>query len=81
MQRELLIEVIENSNVDGIIQDKDKVENMPIIVIHRGNRKSKMVDAVLNFDEPKDSDTYLHRVASAGRFDYKGSVITFVSDQ
>ncbi|CAG2181450.1 unnamed protein product, partial [Oppiella nova] len=30
---------------------------------------------------PEDSDTYLHRVARAGRFGTKGLAITFVSDE
>uniref|UniRef100_A0A3B4FT27 RNA helicase n=1 Tax=Pundamilia nyererei TaxID=303518 RepID=A0A3B4FT27_9CICH len=34
-----------------------------------------------NYDMPEDSDTYLHRVARAGRFGTKGLAITFVSDE
>ena len=30
---------------------------------------------------PEDSDTYLHRVARAGRFGTKGLAVTFVSDE
>jgi superfamily II DNA/RNA helicase len=39
------------------------------------------VNIVFNYDMPEDSDTYLHRVARAGRFGTKGLAITFVSDQ
>ncbi|XP_063710667.1 spliceosome RNA helicase DDX39B-like [Symsagittifera roscoffensis] len=37
------------------------------------------VNIVLNYDMPEDSNTYLHRVARAGRFGTKGLAITFVS--
>ncbi|CAD6192136.1 unnamed protein product [Caenorhabditis auriculariae] len=30
---------------------------------------------------PEDSDSYLHRVARAGRFGTKGLAVTFVSDE
>merc|ERR1719354_1002269 len=39
------------------------------------------VNIVFNYDMPEDYDTYLHRVARAGRFGTKGLVITFVSDE
>merc|ERR1711962_1723767 len=39
------------------------------------------VNIVFNYDMPGDSDTYLHRVARAGRFGTKGLAITFVSDE
>merc|ERR1711971_1161606 len=39
------------------------------------------VNIVFNYDMPEDTDTYLHRVARAGRFDTKGLAITFVSDE
>ncbi|ELK27668.1 ATP-dependent RNA helicase DDX39A [Myotis davidii] len=37
------------------------------------------VNIVFNYDMAEDSDTYLHRVARAGRFGTKGLAITFVS--
>lgn len=37
------------------------------------------VNIVFNYDMPEDSDSYLHRVARAGRFGTKGMAITFVS--
>lgn len=37
------------------------------------------VNIVFNYDMPEDSDTYLHRVARAGRFGTKGLAITLVS--
>lgn len=37
------------------------------------------VNIVINYDMPKDSDTYLHRVGRAGRFGTKGLTISFVS--
>lgn len=36
------------------------------------------VNIVFNYDMPEDSDTYLHRVARAGRFGTKVSSIYFV---
>merc|ERR1711981_313334 len=38
------------------------------------------VNIVFNYDMPEDSDTYLHRVARAGRFGTKGLAISFVAD-
>ncbi|CAJ0586903.1 unnamed protein product, partial [Mesorhabditis spiculigera] len=38
------------------------------------------VNIVFNYDMPEDSDSYLHRVARAGRFGTKGLAITFVSN-
>ncbi|KAK3877774.1 hypothetical protein Pcinc_017544 [Petrolisthes cinctipes] len=37
------------------------------------------VNIVFNYDMPEDSDTYLHRVARAGRFGTKGLAVTFSS--
>jgi superfamily II DNA/RNA helicase len=39
------------------------------------------VNIVVNYDMPESSDSYLHRVARAGRFGTKGLSITFVSDE
>eukprot|EP00795_Rhopilema_esculentum_P010322 gene10322-19020_t len=39
------------------------------------------VNIVINYDMPEDSDTYLHRVARAGRFGTKGLAISFVSEE
>jgi len=39
------------------------------------------VNIVFNYDMPESSDTYLHRVARAGRFGTKGLAITFVSEE
>lgn len=36
------------------------------------------INIVINFDMPKKSDEYLHRVGRAGRFGTKGLAITFV---
>merc|ERR1711866_30965 len=37
------------------------------------------VNIVFNYDMPEDSDTYLHRVARAGRFGTKGLAVSFVT--
>ncbi|XP_075248778.1 spliceosome RNA helicase DDX39B-like [Convolutriloba macropyga] len=39
------------------------------------------VNIVFNYDMPEDSNTYLHRVARAGRFGTKGLAVTFVSSE
>ena len=39
------------------------------------------VNIVFNYDMPEDSDSYLHRVARAGRFGTKGLAVTFVSEE
>lgn len=39
------------------------------------------VNIVINFDMTSDTDSYLHRVARAGRFDTKGLAITFISKE
>ncbi|XP_001606735.1 ATP-dependent RNA helicase WM6-like [Nasonia vitripennis] len=39
------------------------------------------VNIVFNYDMPENSDTYLHRVARAGRFGTKGLAITFDCDE
>lgn len=46
----------------------------------RGVDVSK-INVVVNFDMPKDADTYLHRVGRAGRFGTKGLAISFVSTE
>uniref|UniRef100_T1JNS7 RNA helicase n=1 Tax=Strigamia maritima TaxID=126957 RepID=T1JNS7_STRMM len=39
------------------------------------------VNIVFNYDMPENSDTYLHRVARAGRFGTKGLAVSFISDE
>jgi len=39
------------------------------------------VNIVFNYDMPDSSDTYLHRVARAGRFGTKGLSVTFVAEE
>jgi len=39
------------------------------------------VNVVINYDQPENSDTYLHRVGRAGRFGTKGLAISFVSSE
>jgi len=39
------------------------------------------VNVVINYDMPRESDTYLHRVGRAGRFDTKGLAISFVTGE
>ena len=39
------------------------------------------VNIVFNYDMAEDADTYLHRVARAGRFGTKGLAITFMANQ
>ena len=37
------------------------------------------VNLVVNYDMPESSDTYLHRVGRAGRYNTKGIAVTFVT--
>jgi ATP-dependent RNA helicase UAP56/SUB2 len=39
------------------------------------------VNIAINYDMPENSDSYLHRVARAGRFGTKGLAVTFVADE
>jgi len=39
------------------------------------------VNIVINYDMTADSDSYLHRVGRAGRFNTKGLAITYVSSE
>lgn len=38
------------------------------------------VNVVINFDFPKDKETYMHRVGRAGRFETKGLAFSFIAD-
>ena len=38
------------------------------------------VNVVFNFDFPKNSETYLHRIGRSGRFGHLGIAISFVTD-
>lgn len=39
------------------------------------------VNVVINFDFPKNAETYLHRIGRSGRFGHLGLAINFVSDE
>jgi len=38
------------------------------------------VNVVINFDFPKSSETYLHRIGRSGRFGHLGLAINLISD-
>jgi len=38
------------------------------------------VNVVINFDFPKNSETYLHRIGRSGRFGRKGVAINFLTE-
>jgi len=38
------------------------------------------VNVVFNFDFPKNTETYLHRIGRSGRFGHLGLAINFVTD-
>ncbi|VDP99315.1 unnamed protein product [Trichobilharzia regenti] len=61
-------------------------QNFPAIAMHRNMAQEERLEryqAFKNFQKRLlvDSDTYLHRVARAGRFGTKGLAITFISDE
>ena len=37
------------------------------------------MDVVINFDFPKNSETYLHRIGRSGRFGHLGLVVNLVT--
>ena len=39
------------------------------------------INIVFNYDMPRDSDQYLHRVGRAGRFGTKGLAISFIASE
>ena len=39
------------------------------------------VNVVINFDFPKNSETYLHRIGRSGRFGHLGIAINFITDE
>lgn len=38
------------------------------------------VNVVINFDFPKNSETYLHRIGRSGRFGHYGLAINLITD-
>ena len=38
------------------------------------------VNVVINFDFPRNSDTYLHRIGRSGRFGHLGLAINFITE-
>jgi ATP-dependent RNA helicase DDX6/DHH1 len=39
------------------------------------------VNVVINFDFPKKSETYLHRIGRSGRFGHYGLAINFITEE
>jgi len=39
------------------------------------------VNVVINFDFPKTSETYLHRIGRSGRFGHLGLAINFITEE
>jgi ATP-dependent RNA helicase DDX6/DHH1 len=39
------------------------------------------VNVVINFDFPKNAETYLHRIGRSGRFGHLGLAINFIADE
>lgn len=40
----------------------------------------EQVNFIVNYDVPREVNTYIHRVGRAGRFNTKGVVVNFVND-
>ena len=41
----------------------------------------QQVEIVINFDIPRETETYIHRIGRSGRFGRKGLAINFVTDK
>jgi len=39
------------------------------------------VNVVINFDFPKNTETYLHRIGRSGRFGHLGLAINFITEE
>lgn len=39
------------------------------------------VNVVINFDFPKNAETYLHRIGRSGRYGHLGLAINFITDE
>merc|ERR1719227_82974 len=75
-----LLDVLEFNQVVIFVKSVQKRILVATNLFGRG-MDIERVNIVFNYDMPEDTDTYLHRVARAGRFGTKGLAITFVSDE
>lgn len=39
-----------------------------------------MIDWVIQFDIPENTETYVHRIGRTARFKYEGKSLTFISE-
>lgn len=39
-----------------------------------------MIDWVIQYDIPENTETYVHRIGRTARFKYEGKALTFVSE-
>lgn len=56
----------------------DMVSLLPLDLLTRGI-DIQAVNVVINFDFPKNAETYLHRIGRSGRFGHRGIAINLVS--
>ncbi|KCZ80886.1 hypothetical protein H312_01714 [Anncaliia algerae PRA339] len=67
------------------IQRKEDFKKLKYRILVTTNLLSRGIDIqdinlVINYDMPENTETYLHRIGRAGRFDTQGMAISFIKD-
>jgi ATP-dependent RNA helicase DDX6/DHH1 len=67
-----------NNNLSFNIKKKTKKNNVMLDLLTRGI-DIQAVNIVINFDFPKNAETYLHRIGRSGRFGHLGLAINLIT--